>query len=126
MNNQALETCLDSIEQVFDKEAEHIVLGQITELNALSSSKLAHLTELANAIEGGALQDKPKALINRVVKLQATADEHGRHLRAMQYGLSSVISRLGRLQSDAQVGSYDQSGSKVQFSGARGGFESKA
>ena len=126
MNSIALEECLDSIENVFAQEAEHIVLGQIGELNALSGSKLEHLTALANAIEGGALKDQPQSLIKRVVKLQATADEHGRHLRAMQHGLKSVISRLDRLQSDSQVGSYNQAGSKVHFSGARGGFESKA
>ncbi|MFN3214051.1 MAG: hypothetical protein ACE37M_13185 [Henriciella sp.] len=126
MNSANLEACLDSIETVFEQEAEHIVLGQISELNALSSTKLEHLTTLANAIEGGALKDQPQTLIKRVVKLQATADEHGRHLRAMQHGLKSVISRLDRLQSDSQVGSYNQSGSKVHFSGARGGFESKA
>ena len=126
MNSATLEACLDSIEGVFEQEAEHIVLGQISELNALSSTKLEHLSALANAIEGGALKDQPQSLIRRVVKLQATADEHGQHLRAMQYGLKNVINRLDRLQSDSQVGSYNQAGSKVHFSGARGGFESKA
>ena len=126
MNSAALEECLASIENVFEQEAEHIVLGQISELNALSSEKLQHLNNLANAIEAGALRDQPQAVIRRVVKLQATADEHGRHLRAMQHGLKSVITRLDRLQSDSQVGSYNQAGSKVHFSGARGGFESKA
>ena len=126
MNSAALEECLNSIEDVFEQEAEHIVLGQISELNALSSEKLQHLNNLANAIEAGALRDQPQAVIRRVVKLQATADEHRRHLRAMQHGLKSVITRLDRLQSDSQVGSYNQAGSKVHFSGARGGFESKA
>ena len=126
MNSAALEECLNSIENVFEQEAEHIVLGQISELNALSGEKLEHLNNLANAIEGGALRDQPQAIIRRVVKLQATADEHGRHLRAMQHGLKSVISRLDRLQSDSQVGSYNKAGAKVHFSGARGGFESKA
>ena len=126
MNSVALEECLNSIENVFEQEAEHIVLGQISELNALSGEKLEHLSKLANAIEGGVLKDQPQAIIQRVVKLQATADEHGRHLRAMQHGLKSVITRLDRLQSDSQVGSYNQAGSKVHFSGARGGFESKA
>lgn len=126
MNSIALEECLNSIENVFEQEAEHIVLGQISELNALSGEKLEHLSKLANAIEGGVLKDQPQAIIQRVVKLQATAGEHGRHLRAMQHGLKSVITRLDRLQSDSQVGSYNQAGSKVHFSGARGGFESKA
>ena len=44
MNSVALEECLDSIENVFEQEAEHIVLGQISELNALAGEKLEHLS----------------------------------------------------------------------------------
>lgn len=126
MNSETLENCLSTIEDVFEKEAEYIVSGQLAELGELSSAKFEHLTTLSNAIEAGALRGQPETLVKRISKLQATASEHGRHILAMQHGLKRVLSRLDRLQNDSQVGSYDQSGTRVQFSGARGGFESKA
>lgn len=126
MNSETLENCLATIEDVFEKEAEYIVSGQLSELQELSAAKFEHLSSLSSAIEAGALRGQSETLVKRVSKLQATASEHGRHLQAMQHGLKRVLLRLDRLQSDSQVGSYDQSGMKVQFSGARGGFESKA
>ncbi|MCR9270627.1 MAG: hypothetical protein ACX94B_07975 [Henriciella sp.] len=126
MNSETLESCLDTIESVFEQEAEYIVRGQLSELNQIAQSKFEHLAILSNAIESGALKGQSDAVIRRISKLQSTAEEHGRHLQAMQHGLKRVLGRLDRLQSDVQVGSYDQSGTKVQFSGARGRFESKA
>jgi len=126
MNSETLENCLSTIEDVFEKEAEYIVSGQLSELQELSAAKFEHLTTLSNAIEAGALRGQPETLVKRVSKLQDTASEHGRHLQAMQHGLRRVLSQLDRLQGDSQVGSYDKSGMRVQFSGARGSFESKA
>jgi hypothetical protein len=126
MNPQALEQCLTSIENVFEQEANYIVAGQLFELGELSQSKFAHLSNLSDAIEAGALKGQSPDLVKRVARLQKTADEHGRHLQAMQHGLKRVLGRLDRLQSDSQVGSYDNSGSKIHFSGAQGRFNSKA
>ena len=126
MDNVTLESCLTSIEQTFEQEAAFIVSGEIAEIGALSSAKLAHLETLSNAIESGALRGQSKALISRVQRLQSTAVEHDRHLQAMRHGLTRIRERIDRLQSDAQVGSYNQYGGRVQFSGARGRYESKA
>lgn len=126
MDKTALESCLDSIETAFEQEAEHIVRGQVLQLGDTTQAKLEQMNMLSNAIEAGALRDQPASLIQRVQKLQNTALEHDRHLQAMRHGLIRVRERLDRLQSDSNVGSYDQYGSRVQFSGARGRFESKA
>jgi len=126
MDSVTLESCLSSIEQTFEQEAAFIVSGEIAELSNLSQTKLEHLDALSNAIEGGALRGQPEALIHRVQRLQSTALEHDRHLQAMRHGLTRIRERIDRLQSDAQVGSYNQYGARVQFSGARGRFESKA
>ena len=126
MDSVTLESCLSAIEQTFEQEAAFIVSGEIAELSALSQTKLSHLETLSNAIEGGALRGQPGALIKRVQRLQSTAAEHDQHLQAMRHGLTRIRERIDRLQSDAQVGSYNQYGARVQFSGARGRFESKA
>lgn len=126
MTDLNIETCLNLIEQTFEAEAEHIVRGQIAEVGALARTKVEHLESLSNAIEAGALRDQPEAVIRRVQKLQATALEHDRHLQAMRFGLSRMIERIERLQSDTNVGSYNQYGARVQFSNSRGRFESKA
>ena len=126
MNSVTLESCLSSMEQTFEQEAALIVRGEIAELGALSQTKLENLEALSNAIESGALRGQPQAIVHRVQRLQMTAIEHDRHLRAMQHGLTRIRERIDRLQSDAQVGSYNQYGARVQFSGARGRYESKA
>lgn len=126
MDSVTLKSCLTSIEQTFEQEAAFIVSGEIAELGALSHTKLAHLESLSTAIEGGALRGQPESLIRRVLRLQSTAVEHDQHLQAMRHGLTRIRERIDRLQSDAQVGSYNQYGTRVQFSGARGRFESKA
>ena len=126
MNSEAIESCVEALERVFEVEAEHIIRGQLIEIGELSSAKFAHIGELTKAVESGALRNQSESMVRRVQQLQSTADEHGRHLLAMQRGLQQALDRLDRLQSDSQVGSYDQSGSRVQFSGARGRFESKA
>ena len=126
MDSLNLEACLEAVEQTFEQEAEHIIRGQIAEIGALAPIKVEHLGALANAIEGGALRGQPDTLIRRVQRLQATAIEHDQHLQAMRHGLSRVLQRIDRLQSDANVGSYNQYGDRVQFSGARGRYESKA
>ncbi|MEM7637645.1 MAG: hypothetical protein AAF269_01175 [Pseudomonadota bacterium] len=126
MNSLNLEVCLDAVEQTFEQEAEHIIRGQIAEIGALASVKAEHLGALANAIETGALRGQSEDLISRVRRLQATAIEHDQHLQAMRHGLSRALQRIDRLQSDANVGSYNQNGARVQFSGARGRYESKA
>ena len=126
MTDMNIETCLNLIEQTFEAEAEHIVRGEIAEVGALARTKVEHLESLSNAIEAGALRDQPEAVVKRVQKLQATALEHDRHLQAMRFGLSRMIERIERLQSDTNVGSYNQYGARVQFSNSRGRFESKA
>lgn len=126
MDSVTLESCLSSIEQTFEQEAALIVRGEISELGDLSKTKLENLEALSNAIESGALRGQPEAIVHRVQRLQMTAIEHDRHLRAMQHGLTRIRERIERLQSDAQVGSYNQYGARVQFSGARGRYESKA
>lgn len=126
MDSATIESCLSSIEQSFKQEAALIVRGEIAELGTLSQTKLVNLEALSNAIESGALRGQSEALIHRVQRLQMTAIEHDRHLRAMQHGLTRIRERIDRLQSDAQVGSYNQYGARVQFSGARGRYESKA
>lgn len=126
MNSAHIEACLETIEETFALEAQHILKGEINEIGALARTKVEHLGALSNAIEGGALKGQPPAIINRVKALQKTAVEHDRHLQAMRFGLSRILERLDRIQSDANVGSYNQYGARVQFSGARGGYNSKA
>ena len=126
MNNSEFEACLTSVESVFEQEAEHIVRGEILELGEISQRKAEQLSALTNAIEAGGLRSQPESVVERVKKLQSTAVEHDRHLQAMRHGLSRILGRIDRLQSDAQVGSYNQYGARVQFSGAKGRFERKA
>lgn len=126
MSPLKIESCLEAVESVFEREAEFIVAGNIVELGALSTSKLEHLTELSNAIESGALAHATPAIISRVKRLQATASEHSKHLEALRYGLQRVQARLGRMQSDTLVGSYNRYGSQVRFSDSVGAFCSKA
>ncbi len=126
MTTEQLQTCLTSIETVFEQEAELIVAGNLPELGELAKVKLEHFNELTAAIESGALSKQPPAVIDRIHKVQSTASEHSRHLEAMRHGLGRIMKRLGRLQTDTQVGSYNKYGSSVQFSDSVGGFESKA
>jgi len=126
MDNTKIEACINAIEETFEREADCIVRNDLSALNDVAKSKVEQLSALATAIEGGALRGQPKATIRHVMRLQATAVEHDRHLQAMRYGLSQTLQRLQRLQSDASVGSYNKHGDRVQFSGARGGYESKA
>ncbi|MEM7329981.1 MAG: hypothetical protein AAF437_14665 [Pseudomonadota bacterium] len=126
MDNPNIESCLAAVEETFEREAEHIVRGEIAGIGELAAIKAANLGALSNAIESGALKGQPETIINRVRRLQSTAIEHDRHLQAMRHGLSRVLQRIDRIQSDANVGSYNQYGDRVQFSGARGRFESKA
>ena len=126
MTTEQLETCLTSIESVFEREAEFIVAGNLVELGELAKVKLEHFNQLTSAIESGALSQQPPAMINRIQKVQATATEHSRHLEAMRHGLGRILTRLGRMQSDTLVGSYNEYGSRVKFSDSVGGFESKA
>jgi hypothetical protein len=126
MDNKDLVPCLDALEALFEQEANNIVSGNLSELGALAQAKVLHLTALSKAIEGGALRDQPDAVIKRIQKLQTVAAEHDQHLQAVRHGLSRTLERLNRIQSDANVGSYNQYGGRVQFSDARGRFESKA
>jgi len=126
MDNAEIEACIDAIEETFELEADCIVRNDLGALSDVAKSKVEQLGALAIAIEGGALRGQPKATIRRVMQLQATAVEHDRHLQAMRHGLSQTLQRLQRLQTDASVGSYNKHGDRVQFSGARGGYESKA
>ena len=121
-----LESCLDAIESVFEQEAEYIVGGNLVELGELSKTKLEHLNALYETIESGGLVGAAPALIERVQRVQATASEHSRHLEAMRHGLGRVLKRLGGLQADTHVGSYNEYGGRVRFSDSVGGFESKA
>lgn len=126
MSDLSLEACLKAVEDVFEKEAELIVRGDITEIGELARVKADQLNELSNAIESGGLRGQPEAIISRVQHLQVVAVEHDRHLQAMRHGLSRMLDRIDRLRNDASVGSYNEYGAKVQFSDARGGYESKA
>lgn len=126
MDSTHIESCLTLIEQIFEREADGIVRSDLSELGEIAKAKVEHLSALAVAIEAGGLRGQPKAVIKRVLRLQATAVEHDRHLQAMRHGLARTLQRLDRLQSDVNVGSYNEYGGKVQFSGARGRFESKA
>ena len=111
---------------MFEEEAELIVAGKIVELGALSTRKLEHLTALTSEIESGGLVNAAPQIINRVKQVQATASEHGKHLEAMRFGLERIRGRMGRLQADTHVGSYNQYGNRVRFTDSVGGFESKA
>ena len=115
-----------ALQEKAEQEAEFIVAGNLIELAALSTAKLERLTALTNDIESGALVNASPSLVNRIKRVQATASEHGKHLEAMRFGLERIRSRMGRMQSDTLVGSYNQYGSRVQFTDAVGGFESKA
>ncbi len=126
MDRAEIEACLNAVEQTFEQEAEHIIRGELIEIGALAREKVEHLGALSNAIAGGALRGQSEALVNRVRRLQSTAIEHEQHLQAMRHGLSRVLHRIERFQSDANVGSYNQYGGRVQFSNARGRYESKA
>jgi|GEM_PF-3485464 len=126
MTTEQLETCLGSIESLFEQEAELIVSGNLPELGELAKVKLEHFNQLTTVIESGALAQQPAAMIDRVKRVQATATEHSRHLEAMRHGLSRILTRLGRMETDTQVGSYNKYGSRVQFSNSVGGFEGKA
>lgn len=126
MNSADIEACLNALEETFELEADCIVRSDLGALGGVAKSKVEQLSALAIAIEEGALRGQSKATIRRVMRLQATAVEHDRHLQAMRHGLSRTLRRLERLQSDASVGSYNKHGDRVQFSGARGGYESKA
>ena len=117
---------LDAVEDLFEQEAEFIVAGNLAELGELAKVKLEHFNQLTSAIESGALSQQPPAMINRIQKVQATATEHSRHLEAMRHVLGRILTRLGRMQSDTLVGSYNECGSRVKFSDSVGGFESKA
>ena len=126
MTTEQLETCLASIESVFEREAEFIVAGNLAELGELAKIKLDHFNALTSAIESGAWAQQTPAMIKRIQQVQATAGEHSRHLEAMRHGLGRILTRLGRMQSDTLVGSYNEYGSRVKFSDSVGGFESKA
>ncbi len=126
MTTEQLETCLTSIESVFERGAEFIVAGNLAELGELAKIKLDHFNALTSAIESGALAQQSPAMIKRIQQVQATAGEHSRHLEAMRHGLGRILTRLGRMQSDTLVGSYNEYGSRVKFSDSVGGFESKA
>jgi len=126
MTQTNIEACLDAVEDVFEQEAEYIVAGNLIELGALSMTKLEQLTALTEAIESGDLVNAAPNIVNRVKRVQATASEHSKHLEAMRFGLERIRSRMGRMQSDTLVGSYNQYGSRVQFTDSVGGFESKA
>ena len=126
MTTAQLEACLESIESVFEQEAELIVAGKLPELGEFATVKAEHFNQLTTAIESGLLSEQSPDMINRVKRVQATATEHSRHLEAMRHGLGRILTRLGRMQSDTQVGSYNKYGSRVQFTDSVGGFESKA
>ena len=126
MDKINIEACLEAIAQTFEREAESIVSGDLSALGDIAQAKVQHLSALSDAIEGGALRNQPASVIARIQKLQSTAAEHDRHLQAVRHGLSRTLERLDRIQSDVNVGSYDQQGTRVQFSDARGRFESKA
>lgn len=126
MDKIDIEACLDALEDLFEREANNIVSGNLSELGEIAQAKVQHLSALSTAIEGGALRDQPQTVIARIQKLQNVAAEHDQHLQAVRHGLSRTLERLDRIQSDANVGSYNKSGARVQFSDARGRFESKA
>lgn len=126
MTTEQLDDCLNSIESVFEREAEFIVAGNLNELGELAQVKLEHFNTLTTAIESGVLAQQSPAMIKRIQNVQATASEHSRHLEAMRHGLGRILTRLGRMQSDTLVGSYNKYGSRVKFSDSVGGFESKA
>ncbi len=126
MTTAQLEACLQSIESVFEQEAELIVAGNLPELGELAQLKAEYFNQLATAIESGMLSEQSPAMLNRIKNVQATAAEHARHLEAMRHGLGRILTRLGRMQSDTQVGSYNKYGSRVQFTDSVGAFESKA
>ncbi len=126
MTTEQLVSCLDSIESVFEREAALIVAGNLPELGELAKVKLEHFNALTDAIESGVLSQQSRDLIDRIQHVQATAGEHSRHLEAMRHGLGRIMTRLGRMQSDTLVGSYNKYGSRVKFSDSVGGFESKA
>lgn len=126
MTTADLVNCLDSIDTLFEQEAEMIVAGNLIELGELAKAKAEHFERLSTAIESGALAGQSPQVIERIKHVQATASEHGRHLEAMRHGLGRILTRLGRMQSDTEVGSYNEYGSRVRFSDSVGGFESKA
>jgi len=126
MTTHDLEACLDSIDTVFEREADLIVAGDLPELGELAKVKVEHFNTLSTAIESGVLAGQPPAMIERIKQVQATANEHGRHLEAMRHGLGRILKRLGGMQSDTLVGSYNKYGSRVKFSDSVGGFEGKA
>lgn len=126
MDKIDIEACLDAIEQTFEQEAACIIESDLSALGKIAQAKVQHLSALSIAIESGALRGQSDAVIERLQKLQSVAAEHDRHLQAVRHGLSRTLKRLDRLQADANVGSYNQQGARVQFSNARGRFESKA
>lgn len=126
MNTTDLVNCLDAIDALFEQEAEMIVAGNLVELGELAKDKATHFESLSMAIESGALAGQSPQVIERIKRVQATANEHGRHLEAMRHGLSRILTRLGRMQADTEVGSYNKYGSRVRFSDSVGRFESKA
>lgn len=106
------------LNELLAREIGFIKSGNFAEAIALTSEKRALLREFEIALQEEGVSREALPVVQDVIK-RAGECEH--HFLAVRNGMRRVIERLQNLDHDSYVGSYNQYGDKMAFTGATGG-----
>lgn len=116
--NMQAETLLSFLE----KELGLLKSGELAEVVALAQEKSTLLRAFEAALQEEGISSADRPAVEAIIK---RAGECDRHLLAIRNGMRSVITRMEGLDHDSYVGSYNQYGDKMAFTGATGGYLKK-
>jgi hypothetical protein len=110
------------LEALLKKERALLLAGEARQAVALNPEKLVLLEALEPLAAG---IQKSTALPSNLTALKRLAQENASMLSASLNGLRTALARLGRLEHDASVGAYGQSGLHLPFDSLSGTYQRK-
>ncbi|MGH1422089.1 MAG: hypothetical protein ACRBEQ_09740 [Hyphomonas sp.] len=118
----ALKTHAEQLLGLLEREISLLKVGKLADAIALTQEKGSLLRAFEIALQEEGVSSPIRPVIEAIVK---RAGECERHFIAVRNGMRSVITRMEGLDHDSYVGSYNQYGDKLAFTGATGGYLKK-
>ncbi len=118
----ALKTQAEQLLGFLEREIGLLKSGKLADAIALTQEKTSLLQAFEMTLQEEGVSHSLHPIIEAIGK---RAGECERHFIAVRNGMRSVITRMEGLDHDSYVGSYNQYGNKMAFTGATGGYFKK-
>jgi flagellar biosynthesis/type III secretory pathway chaperone len=114
------------VESVLSAEKHLLLSGQVHRVVELAEEKVQAMAAFDSLLQEAAHMLRAESLQSRLKGIIQAASENSAHFRAVQNGLQSIVTRLGRVSQDSYVGAYQSNGLQTPFTKATGNYLKKA